>query len=336
MTVFLWDKSNPSNNDAADSTIDWREGMRPSAVNDSARAMMTALAKWRDDIAGMLSGGGSASAFTVSTNQNTSGTLYDGFRVSFKVPAANTGAVTLSVDGSTAKPLRIAPSVECPPALFNAGGVYAAVYVAATQEWLLEGISNPAGTVPTGVVEDYMFASAPSGWIMHAEGGTIGNGASAATVRANADTWNLFNGLWTTFPSLTVSPGGRGASAAADFAANKVITLPGIAGRALVAPDLSGAVLGSVKTLGSSFGAPTHALTEAQNGPHTHVDSGHQHQEESWWASGGYVYSTAGAGTMGVHSQMTATGYANIQPSGSGSPHNNLQPTFVVSKIIKL
>lgn len=63
-------------------------------------------------------------------------------------------------------------------------------------------------------------------------GRTMGNATSGATERANADTSALFSFLWTADSNLAVS-GGRGASAAADYAANKTITLPDCRGRAL-------------------------------------------------------------------------------------------------------
>lgn len=51
MTLFLWSKTAASN-DSADPNINWVEGMPPPAVNNSARAMMAAFGKYRDDLAG--------------------------------------------------------------------------------------------------------------------------------------------------------------------------------------------------------------------------------------------------------------------------------------------
>jgi hypothetical protein len=48
MTLYTWSKT-PSNNTTADATINWAEGQSPSSVNDSARASMAAVAKFRDD-----------------------------------------------------------------------------------------------------------------------------------------------------------------------------------------------------------------------------------------------------------------------------------------------
>jgi hypothetical protein len=60
-------------------------------------------------------------------------------------------------------------------------------------------------------------------WV-RANGRTIGSAASSATERANADTEDLYEFLWTNFSdSLCPVTGGRGGSAAADFAANKPI-----------------------------------------------------------------------------------------------------------------
>lgn len=72
--------------------------------------------------------------------------------------------------------------------------------------------------------------TAPSGYLL-IDGKTIGSAASGATARANADTQALYEFLWAFDPSavpIFTSAGvasTRGASAAADFAANKRIAL---------------------------------------------------------------------------------------------------------------
>lgn len=85
--------------------------------------------------------------------------------------------------------------------------------------------------VPTGAVQGFRRTSAPTGWVKE-NGGTIGNAASGATTRANADTSALFTLLWEQF-SNTILPiqtstgtaSTRGGSAAADYAANKRLPL---------------------------------------------------------------------------------------------------------------
>jgi hypothetical protein len=92
-----------------------------------------------------------------------------------------------------------------------------------------------AAALPTGFISfaftpDAVAASA--GWL-RLQTGTIGNAASSATVRANNDTQNLFTYLWDLVDdSYCEVVGGRGASAAADFVANKSIFLPNVVGRA--------------------------------------------------------------------------------------------------------
>lgn len=90
-----------------------------------------------------------------------------------------------------------------------------------------------AGTGPavsstwfTGDIRITSRASADPGWIM-LDDGTIGSAASGASTRANADTSDLFAHLWTTYADFICPVStGRGASAAADYAANKTIRLP--------------------------------------------------------------------------------------------------------------
>lgn len=87
--------------------------------------------------------------------------------------------------------------------------------------------SVAAAQVPTGAVAGFRRTTPPAGWIKES-GGTIGNASSGATSRANADTEALFALMWEQFNNTILpiqnSSGvatTRGASAAADFAANK-------------------------------------------------------------------------------------------------------------------
>lgn len=110
--------------------------------------------------------------------------------------------------------------------------------------------------VPTGQIAFHDRSTAPAGWVK--TGITIGNAASGAG-RANADTLALFTLIWTEFnntdrPILTSAGGAstRGASAAADYAANKRLPVADPRGRVLRALDDSkgidtGRLLGTVQ-----------------------------------------------------------------------------------------
>lgn len=85
--------------------------------------------------------------------------------------------------------------------------------------------------VPTGAVEGFRSKVAPAGWIKE-DGRTIGNIGSGATSLASAAAMNLFVHLWTQFNNTELpiqdSAGAastRGASALADFNANKRMPL---------------------------------------------------------------------------------------------------------------
>ena len=85
----------------------------------------------------------------------------------------------------------------------------------------------------TGDVKPTFKASADPSWVMM-DDKTIGNGSSGASGRANGDTVALFTLLWTNIiDAWAPVSGGRGANAAADYAANKTIGLPKTLGRAL-------------------------------------------------------------------------------------------------------
>lgn len=124
-----------------------------------------------------------------------------------------------------------------------------------------------ANYVHTGDIKFGLYSSAPAGWVKM-NGGTIGNASSGAT-RANADTSALFALLWalnaTDSPILDSAGAGstRGASAAADFAANKRLTIPDARAMFLRGLD-DGRGVDTSRRLGSyavdTFEAHTHSV----------------------------------------------------------------------------
>ena len=98
----------------------------------------------------------------------------------------------------------------------------------------------------TGDVKLTLKTSADTSWVLMNDG-SIGSASSGATTRANADTSDLYTLIWTNVTD-TWAPvaGGRGGSAAADFAANKALTLPKTLGRALAGYGTGTAVASGV------------------------------------------------------------------------------------------
>jgi microcystin-dependent protein len=155
MTFYRWSRTAAANA-TADPTCPFPEGQAPGSVNDGVRAAMAALAKYRDDVAGSLTTGGSATAYTLASNQgfnslaNLSGQI-----VAFVAHTANGPAATLNVDGLGAKPLRIAPGTALPSGYLRAGMPYVATYVNGANEFLLTGLFANPYEVPLGGLIPY-------------------------------------------------------------------------------------------------------------------------------------------------------------------------------------
>jgi hypothetical protein len=91
------------------------------------------------------------------------------------------------------------------------------------------GTIDPTTILTTGDLKVTYGTGVITGFV-RANGRTMGSVTSGATERANADCQSLFQYLWGADTNLAVSTG-RGASAAADWAANKTIALPDWRGR---------------------------------------------------------------------------------------------------------
>src|SRR5262245_47214290 len=110
MTFYTW-STTAGSNDVADATVNWQEGQAPNTVNGSARGMMAALAKFRDDNSGALKApasitAGTTATYTVTSNQVLSGlTPITGQAISVTINQANAASATLKVDGTNAFPI---------------------------------------------------------------------------------------------------------------------------------------------------------------------------------------------------------------------------------------
>lgn len=175
MTVFKWSQT-AATNSTADGTINWAEGQSPSSVNNSARAMMAALAKFRDDISGNLVTGGTSSAYTLTTNQGfTSLSAMDNMTIAFRPHTANAAGATLNVDGLGAKTLRYTNGTSLLASELRGQTPYLANYDNGNSEWVVFGTQKnlPADTTIGGSAPDkfasgttmlFRQASTPTGW----------------------------------------------------------------------------------------------------------------------------------------------------------------------------
>ena len=101
--VGTWSTTDANNNSAVPNGFP--EGMAPSGLNNSARAVMGGVARWFFDTNGSLSAAGTTNTYTLTTNAGFSATAEHSLLV-FKIPVKNTGASTLNVDGLGAKAIR--------------------------------------------------------------------------------------------------------------------------------------------------------------------------------------------------------------------------------------
>lgn len=219
------------------------------------------------------------------------------------------------------------------------------------------GVSVDASTVlSTGDIKQTYGTGTLTGFV-RGNGRTIGSASSGASERANADTEDLFVYLWGIDSNLSVS-GGRGASGAADFAANKALTLPDFRGRLLASLDdmgnsaagrLTSSYFGAAATtLGNAGGSESTTLTAAQI---PSITSANASQAISVTTTVSTVYSSSavqsaqsGAGAVGFNGTplfgtLPSTGSNSISVTSnntSGQAHRTVPPTILVTTYIKL
>ena len=201
---------------------------------------------------------------------------------------------------------------------------------------------DPTTIFSTGDVKWQPIDGVLSGFV-RINGRTVGSATSGASERANADTNPLFTWLWSNFAdAICPVPGGRGASAAADFAANKQITLLDLRFRGPIGLDTMGSAAagrstGATFTTGSATAAASvggegaHQLITSEMPSHTHTaavtDPGHSHTVPGGATSAGVFLSEGISHVIDVQSSSSVTGVtvANSNTGGGGT-HNNMPP----------
>ena len=155
--VWQWSET-ASTNASVDTSINWAEGMAPSSINDSARAMMARLAEWRQDISGanVLTGTSTAYVLSTAANQNNVGlcaasaALTDGQMITFRANVTNGVAPQITVDNCASAPLQSTAGVALPSGSIIAGSPYRASYNLANTAWVMEAIYGNPYNIPLG------------------------------------------------------------------------------------------------------------------------------------------------------------------------------------------
>lgn len=241
--VQAW-STDPDSNDTIDPPIFWQEGQSPGSVNNSARAMMAAVACLLRDTNGSLSASGT-NAYVLAFNQ-TIGDLSRPFEVAFFVSSENTtGSPTLSVNGTQACLILRRFGLGLGPGDLTPDTLYRALYVPRLGAYVL---ISPEIAGP-GTIRPQAGPFVEPGWLP-CDGRTLSR---------------------STYDALFFRIGGF---YGADDAAN-TFNLPDLRGRTLFGVDgganrLTGAG-GLGGGLGSNGGSETVALTPGQMPSHSHT-----------------------------------------------------------------
>jgi hypothetical protein len=211
-----------------------------------------------------------------------------------------------------------------------------------------------AALLTTGDVLWRPVNATKTGWV-RLNGRTMGSAISGASERANADCQALFEYLWANFTdTFCLVSTGRGASANADWLANKTISLLNMRNKAPFGLDdmgnsaaggFSGVTFaaGNATTGGSSGGGATKTLSTAQLPAHSHTitDPGHIHNLANGGsvASGGTsppVFGGGGSGGQLTSIASATTGITATNNAGSGTAVDAMNPFMLGTWYMRL
>lgn len=312
MALYHWSLTAGANG-TADPQINYAENQAPSSLNDSARAAMSVIRAYANDIAGSIVTTGTSTAYIVASSSVFDTAAHaNGQLVAFTPHVTNgPGPNTLSVDAIGVKPLRLSPNVELQSGVLIQGTPYAALFNNTDGAWYLQSIGGNAYGIPLGGGIDFWGTTAPSSALALPYGQAISRTTYAS----------LFSLVGTTFGV------GDGST---------TFNIPDCRGRVIAGLDnMGGSTAGRLTstffgassgqagtTLGAVGGGESHTLTTAELAVHGHnvTDPGHTHNFSDPNQMDGLAIGVAGASdwASGVHNIRTINGNLTIVANATG------------------
>lgn len=215
--------------------------------------------------------------------------------------------------------LMLGTNTALPPSVVRGGDAWVAIAVdgvALAGRQRLASVAyalRAADGVPTGTVNAFGGPAAPEGWVLCDGRALDGDDPRYAALFAALGT------LWGDGTS------GDGASAETDF------NLPDLRGRAVVgAGSYTDPTVGAVtRALGESLGEAAHRLTVGELAAHTHAYGDFYYYDQ---VTGHPDYQTPSGDDTGTRAEAART----TASTGLSQAHNNMQPSAVLSYVIKL
>lgn len=270
MSLGQW-STTAANNATADPSINWQEGQAPSTVNDSARAMMAAIATWFQAPEwinpALTPTYVSANSFTLAGNQTA---LY---AVGRRVRTFNTGGTVYGTISASAYTTLTTVTITPDSGALDSGLSEADVGIVTPGKSLMPGLVNvqvftASGTYTpspgaTKAIIEAIGAGGAGGGVPSTAGSlwAVGGGGSAGSyLKAYAPSISAISGA-----SITIGAGGIGAVGAAggnggQTTVGTAITCPGGNGGALATAQ-GGSVTPNVGLPGATSSAPSTTLT---------------------------------------------------------------------------
>jgi microcystin-dependent protein len=329
MTFYKWSQTAAADA-TADSTINWAEGQAPASVNDSARAMMAATAKYRDDIAGAIVTAGTSAAFTVSSYQGFDTLAHlSGQSIAFTPHATNAaGPVTLNVDALGAKPLRSAPGVELLAGTIIQGTPYMALYNNSDGVFYLQGFFGNPYNVPLGAGMDYWLPTAPNSSFVFPIGQAISRTTYAALFAAMGTAYGTGDGS-TTFNL----PDKTGRISAMKEATASRLTSTYFGGNSTVLGAVGGAEKSTLVTANLPPYTPSGSVsTSSTESTIVKTTGGFNSSNAAGGPSGQFAF----AGSQSVGAVGSTGSLAGTPQGGTSTPVANVQPTIICNYIIRI
>lgn len=345
--------SNPVVLNSAGRAIIYGDGVYRQVVQDALANLIWDQLTASTNESGVFVGGASGGTPNAQTLSIPNFSLGLGDLILFTVGITNTSSATMNIQNTGDIPItKLSGTIQVP---LTGGeltaGNFTALYYDGTQYQIVGIIgATSSAEFTVGDFKWRLTGGSIAGWV-RANALTIGSAASLATELASNVTLGLFTYLWDNFTNVQCPvSGGRGISAAADFAANKTIQLFDMRGTGQFGLDDMGNAAagrftgvpfatGNAITPASIAGENAHALTAGENAAHTHAltDPGHTHPYEraslvQQTPAGGLGFAVANVADV---TSSSVTGIT-IDPSGSGTAHNTVQRSLLGTWYMKL